>query len=165
MQIKIITFHKLRTPGLAEAYEYYARNIQAFTKKPLVSELPSEKSTDRTDATRAQVLQSEQKMIDRCLQKPTSASSALWVLSERGQTWTSKAWSTELGQLELHGTKELNILIGGPFGLSDDLMHRASKKISFGCATLSHELARVVLMEQLYRAYAIRNHHPYHIEG
>ncbi len=75
----------------------------------------------------------------------------------RGEAWSSE----ELAQrLAAHGS--LSFCIGGPEGLSDELLERGEESFAFGRVTLPHELARVTLLEQIYRGYTILGGHPYH---
>jgi len=75
----------------------------------------------------------------------------------RGDTWSSE----ELAQrLSTHGS--LSFCIGGPVGISDELRARGQERFALGRVTLPHELARVTLLEQIYRGYTILGGHPYH---
>jgi len=60
------------------------------------------------------------------------------------------------------GIKNLIFIIGGPYGFSPVIYQRANQKIALSQMTFSHQLVRVIFLEQLYRGYAIINHHPYH---
>ncbi len=77
-----------------------------------------------------------------------------------------KSWSTEKLAEQLRGWREdardVAFIIGGPDGLSDQVMQRAEQKWSLSALTLPHPLVRVVVAEQLYRAWSILNNHPYH---
>lgn len=88
-----------------------------------------------------------------------------WVvlLDERGKQMTSKQWANWLDQRIL---KKRNVtwIIGGAFGVGDAVKDRANDVISLARMTLPHALARVLLLEQIYRAWCIRANHPYHHE-
>ncbi len=64
----------------------------------------------------------------------------------------------------LSGTKKVVFVIGGPYGFSQEVYDRANDKISFSKMTFNHEMIRLIFTEQLYRAYTIINHEPYHHE-
>lgn len=83
-------------------------------------------------------------------------------LERTGRTLTSEAFASLLGARETAGTKTLVFLIGGADGLVEKVMTTAHLTLSFGSMTWPHLLARVMLLEQLYRAHAISSHHPYH---
>jgi 23S rRNA (pseudouridine1915-N3)-methyltransferase len=83
-------------------------------------------------------------------------------LDERGQMLSSAAFAGLLRKLRDDGIKTAAIVIGGADGLAPDVLARARAKVSFGAITLPHQLARIVLAEQLYRAATILAGHPYH---
>ncbi len=86
-------------------------------------------------------------------------------LDERGERLTSKGLSVRIGNLEIRGTSRLSILIGGAAGLAPRVRDAAHEVWRLSDLTLAHELAQLVLLEQLYRAETIRAGHPYHREG
>jgi 23S rRNA (pseudouridine1915-N3)-methyltransferase len=83
-------------------------------------------------------------------------------LHETGKQWTSPRLAAYLGDLAVQGSPGAAFLIGGAYGLSDEILARASVKLSLSTMTLTHELARLVLTEQLYRAGTIQRGEPYH---
>jgi 23S rRNA (pseudouridine1915-N3)-methyltransferase len=86
----------------------------------------------------------------------------LVALDERGRMLSSEAFAGLIGKVRDNGAKTAAILIGGADGLGPDVLAKANAKVSFGAITLPHQLARIVLAEQLYRAAAILAGHPYH---
>jgi 23S rRNA (pseudouridine1915-N3)-methyltransferase len=83
-------------------------------------------------------------------------------LDEHGRMLSSEAFAKLLRKTRDDGAKTAAILIGGADGLSADVLAKACAKVSFGAITLPHQLARIVLAEQLYRAATILAGHPYH---
>ena len=83
------------------------------------------------------------------------------LLDPEGIEWTSQQLAKEIQGWQVGGTKEVTFIIGGPSGVSAELRKRASKRWSLSRLTLTHEMSRVVLLEQLYRAYTIINGLPY----
>lgn len=86
------------------------------------------------------------------------------VLDPRGECITSRALAKKLGEWELHARRDLALLVGGAEGHSDELRQAAGWMWSLSPLTLQHELALVVALEQLYRAYTIKSGLPYHRE-
>ena len=86
---------------------------------------------------------------------------ALILLDERGRSLTSAALGAKLGDWQTDG-RDLAFVIGGPDGVSDDVRARADFVWSLSGLTLPHGLARVLLIEQLYRAWTLTTGHPYH---
>jgi 23S rRNA (pseudouridine1915-N3)-methyltransferase len=82
-------------------------------------------------------------------------------LSQRGEMWSSEQLAELVGRWELEG-RDVTLVIGGADGLPDDVVRRAERQWSLGPLTLPHELARVVVYEQLYRAHTIRRGEKYH---
>ena len=81
-----------------------------------------------------------------------------------GAERTSAAWAARIGELEVRSVGQVSFLLGGAGGHSRALKNRADELWSLSKLTLPHELARLVLLEQLYRAETIRAGHPYHRE-
>ena len=84
-------------------------------------------------------------------------------LDEKGKQWSSNEWSQQLEHWMQHYSR-VNLVIGGPDGLDEKCRADCQQTISLGRITMPHALARVVLIEQLYRAWSIVNRHPYHRE-
>ena len=84
------------------------------------------------------------------------------VLDERGEEVTSRELAKKISDLEMHGKRDIAILIGGADGHTDEVRQAAGWLWSLSKLTLQHELALVVAMEQLYRAYTIKSGLPYH---
>ncbi len=78
-----------------------------------------------------------------------------------GKPWSTEKLALELQQWQLQGDN-ISLLVGGPDGLADECLQRANQRWSLSALTLPHPLVRIVLAEQLYRAWTINSHHPYH---
>lgn len=96
------------------------------------------------------------------LARVKSDTAARWVLLDAaGRQYSSQDFARWLGRLRDRGTRELVFLCGGDTGFPDSFRDRTHESLSLSPLTMPHELARVVLAEQLYRAFAILSHHPY----
>lgn len=84
------------------------------------------------------------------------------LLDEHGKEYTSIQYSNYIQKRMLSGAKKVVFVIGGPYGFSQEVYDRANDKISFSKMTFNHEMIRLIFTEQLYRAYTIINHEPYH---
>lgn len=108
------------------------------------------------------VARNQQQEADKIRQriKPGSLSIAL---DEKGRQWSTLEWADQYRQWRLQ-YPQVNFIIGGPDGLDPDLLKQADQSIALGRMTMPHGLARVVLMEQLYRVWSVVEGHPYHRE-
>jgi 23S rRNA (pseudouridine1915-N3)-methyltransferase len=88
----------------------------------------------------------------------------LVLMDERGQQYTSMEYAQWLQKRMLSGVKRLALVIGGPYGFSEEVYARANQKISLSKMTFSHQIVRAIFAEQLYRAFTILNNEPYHHE-
>lgn len=84
-------------------------------------------------------------------------------LDDKGKAWTSADWSIQLQRWMAEFT-HINLIIGGPDGLSPECLEACQQRVSLGRMTMPHALVRLVLLEQLYRAWTIYQGHPYHRE-
>lgn len=98
---------------------------------------------------------------DRLLQRMPDGAQVV-ALTRAGKAWTSAELAAYLTDLALHGKPGVAFLIGGALGLSDEAVARADNTLSISAMTLTHELARLVFVEQLYRAGTIARGEPYH---
>ena len=96
--------------------------------------------------------------------KHIKAEDKVWLLDERGKTFTSMEFSQQIQKNMNAGTKTLILIIGGAFGFHSSLYDRADAKVSLSALTFSHEMVRLFLLEQLYRAHTILRGESYHHE-
>ena len=82
-------------------------------------------------------------------------------LDERGTQWSSNDWSRQL-EFWMREHPRVNLIIGGPDGLADECLNASQQTVALGTMTLPHALVRVVVIEQIYRAWTLLNGHPYH---
>ena len=86
------------------------------------------------------------------------------ILDEKGSRYTSAAWAAHLEHLMNTGTRSLVFIIGGAYGFSEAVYSRCRSKMSLSRMTFSHQMVRVIFLEQLYRAFTIMRGEPYHHE-
>jgi 23S rRNA (pseudouridine1915-N3)-methyltransferase len=144
-----------RMPGwVNEAWAEYSRRMPAGLALSL-REIPLEKRGKNADTKRLAATESE------ALLAALPARARAIALDVRGTTWSTEQLAENLGSWMGDG-RDVGFMIGGPDGISPAIMARADERWSFGPLTLPHPLVRVVLAEQLYRAWTITQHHPYH---
>ena len=92
------------------------------------------------------------------------AGKEMHLFDERGKMLSSRDFATFLEKKMVSGLKELVFVIGGPYGFSQEVYKKANSKISLSRMTFSHQMARLLCVEQIYRAFTILNGEPYHHE-
>jgi 23S rRNA (pseudouridine1915-N3)-methyltransferase len=106
-------------------------------------------------------IQQKQREGDEIL-KRMAASDCLILLDEKGKSYSSTGFSAFLQKNMNSGLKNLVFVIGGPYGFSEEIYQRANGKISLSSMTFSHQMVRLFIIEQLYRAFTILKNEPYH---
>lgn len=158
MKIKIVTVGKLKEKYLKDGIAEYSKRISRFATVEMV-ELADEKTPDRaSDSENEKILDLEG---NRILSKIGDREFVV-VLAIEGKTLSSEEFSKQLEQTSINGFSTLTFVIGGSLGLSPQVKNRANLSLSFGRLTLPHQLMRLVLVEQIYRAFTIQQGSPYH---
>ena len=158
MKIKIVTVGKLKEKYLKDGIAEYSKRISRFATVEMV-ELADEKTPDRaSDSENEKILDLEG---NRILSKIGDREFVV-VLAIEGKTLSSEEFSKQLEQASINGSSTLTFVIGGSLGLSKEVKKRANLSVSFGRLTLPHQLMRLVLIEQIYRAFTIQQGSPYH---
>lgn len=158
MKIKIVTVGKLKEKYLKDGIAEYSKRLSRFANLEMI-ELADEKTPDRaSDSENQKILELEG---TRILSKIGDRDFVI-VLAIEGKTLSSEEFSKQLEQAPINGFSTLTFVIGGSLGLSSQVKKRANLSISFGRLTLPHQLMRLVLVEQIYRAFTIQQGSPYH---
>jgi len=139
----------------ADGAEDYLKRLRRHFAVEVV-EVPEE---DLNRSSPREVLEAEGR---RLLKRLPDGAYVFALDRERGEALSSETFAERLRTLGLSGRSHAAFVVGGPLGLSPEVLGRADAKVSFGPVTLPHALARVVLMEQLYRAAKITRGEPYH---
>ena len=158
MKIKVVTVGKLKEKYLKDGISEYSKRISRFAKLEMI-ELADEKTPDRASESENQkILEIEGQ---RILSKVGDRDFVI-ALAIEGRTFSSEEFSKQLEEASIKGFSTLTFIIGGSLGLSSAVKNRANLSVSFGRLTLPHQLMRLVLVEQIYRAFTIQQGSPYH---
>ena len=149
--IKLICVGKIKEKYLNEAIDEYKKRLSKYTKLDIV-ELP-DSSYNEID----KVKKEEGKLILKHIKETDN----VIILDINGQELSSVELTTKLCFIETMNSN-ITFIIGGSYGLSEEVKKRANYSISFSKLTFPHQLCRVILLEQLYRTYKIRNNENYH---
>jgi 23S rRNA (pseudouridine1915-N3)-methyltransferase len=152
MRIRLICEGKTKDPHLRALQADYVKRISRFTELTVEEMRPWRLAIATPDG---KLSAGERQLLTR-LQGCTKI-----LLDERGQEWRSAELAKWLGQHEMEGAKELAFLVGGAEGFSAAMREQANSMLALSRMTLTHEWARTLLLEQIYRAYTILRGHPY----
>ena len=159
MKITIVCAGKLKEKYLRDGIAEYEKRLRPYADLRTI-EIIEERMKDRpSPAEKEEVLRREGERLSS--QIPQRA--YLIVLDVGGEEMSSEKFSARIDRLMLMGESHIAFLVGGPFGLSDELRQRADLRLSFSQFTLPHQLIRLFLMEQIYRSFKISRHEPYHL--
>lgn len=158
MNIKIITVGKLKEKYLVQGINEYVKRLGAYAKIQLV-EVPDEKAPE--NLSEAEMLQVKEKEGQRILAK-IKDQEYVYALAIEGKNPSSEEFAKQIDQLGIQGKSQLAFVIGGSLGLSEAVMKRSNAQISFGKMTYPHQLMKLILVEQIYRAFRINTGGPYH---
>jgi 23S rRNA (pseudouridine1915-N3)-methyltransferase len=158
MQIQVIAVGKIREPYLAAGIAEYEKRLRPYVKLG-ITEIADEKRPVRlSPAQQEQLLDKEGARILASI-PPDSYTVGLAVT---GSQRSSEALSTLLHEQQMNGTGHLTFIIGGDLGLSHDVLARCDERLSLSHMTFTHPMVRLILLEQVYRAFRIMRGEPYH---
>jgi len=158
VHIQLITVGKLKEKYLEQGIAEYVKRLGPYAKVQIV-EVADEKAPEQLSASEEQ--QVKQKEGERIMAHIKQDAFVI-AMAIDGQMWTSEQLAQQLADLATYGRSQVAFIIGGSLGLSDDVLRRADLKLSFGRITYPHQLIRLVLAEQVYRAFKIMRREPYH---
>ena len=158
VNIRILCVGKLKETYFTEACAEFQKRLGRFCTLS-VTEVPDEKAPESLHpADEALVREKEGKR----LLKAIGEKDFVVALAIDGRMLTSEGFADFLEEKEMHGVRTLTFVIGGSLGLSPEVYARADARLSFSKMTFPHRIARLLLLEQLFRAYKIRAHEAYH---
>jgi len=158
MRFYIVCIGKLKDAYLREGVAEFVKRMRPYGGIT-ITELNESKIGDKpSDVDRKQVVAEEG---DRLLKAvPKNAYTIL--LDVYGKTMSSEELAKTVSKLEVDGVSDMAFIIGGAFGVSDTLRQTANYKLSFSPMTFTHQMVRLLLVEQIYRASKINRNEPYH---
>src|SRR6266850_1796581 len=150
MRIRFIWPGKTKDEHLRALVAEYLKRLSRFVRCEVIE------TRESSGKDRAAIAKESRRLLDAI-----PAGSTTVLLDVKGREWSSQELADEVSRWENGSVKEVAIVIGGPEGISDELLERAQKRWRLSRLTLTHEMARVVAVEQLYRAYTIKRGLPY----
>lgn len=157
MRITVFATGKLTEPCFYDGVQMYAKRLLVWTSVECV-EFPEQRGDTSSDAARALLISKESQKVLAAI--PSGAYTIL--LDPNGKMLSSEEFSAFLEKCEIEGPYHLVFVLGGPYGVSPDLRSKMQQVISFSPMTFPHQMARLMLYEQLYRAFSIIRGVSYH---
>lgn len=158
IKVTIIAVGKLKEKYLRDASDEYLKRLGAFSKVNII-EINEERCSDNPSQSEIEAVKNKEG--ERILAKIPKGSYVVPMCIE-GVQFSSEDFSKRLDEVSVSGFGEVTFIIGGSFGLSDAVKQAGKLKLSFGKLTLPHQLMRIVLLEQIYRAFSISSNTKYH---
>lgn len=156
MKIKIVCIGKLKEKYLKDGIDEYCKRISRFAKVE-ITELADDKIPESpSPAQCAAILRSEGERIKKHLEGYVVA------LCVEGKSMSSNALADKIAAIQLSGSSTITFVIGGSLGLDDEIKGLAELRLSFSEMTFPHQLMRLILTEQIYRAFKINGNESYH---
>ena len=157
MQIELIVIGKTDSKEIESLVALYARRVNRYCKFG-ITVLPDVRNTRSLTVKQQRTAEGE------ALVRQFSEGDFVALLDERGEELRSVEFALWLQKRLNSGTKRLVVVIGGPYGFSDEVYARAHARLSLSRMTFSHQIVRAIVAEQLYRAFTILRNEPYHHE-
>ena len=151
MRLRVIWTGKTKDPRLRELQADYEKRLSHFTRCEVLEIREHAGAGSKTGIDKD----------SRSISNRLSDGAVTVLLDVDGVEWSSPELAAQIQRWENQGTREVAFIVGGPHGVSPELTARAQRRWSLSRLTLTHEMARVVLLEQLYRAYTIIQGLPY----
>ncbi|OYT12472.1 MAG: 23S rRNA (pseudouridine(1915)-N(3))-methyltransferase RlmH [Bacteroidetes bacterium 4572_112] len=155
MKLKIILVGKTEEDYLKHGIDIYQKRLKNYLPLDVI-EIPALKNTKKLSIEQQKIKEGE--LILQKLEK----SDFIVILDEKGREFSSVDFSKYFQNKMNSGIKSLCLIIGGPYGFSNDVYSRAQQKIALSQMTFSHQMIRLLLFEQCYRAMSILRNEPYH---
>ena len=157
MNINIVVVGSIKEKFYRDAIDEYAKRLSRYAKMS-ITEVKDEKTPANASASEEDKI--KQTEAERILSKLSN--SYVVALAIDGKKYTSESFAKRMENYDILSKGNLTFVIGGSLGLHESVLKRADERLSFSDMTFSHQLMRVILLEQIYRAYRIRNNEPYH---
>ena len=157
MKIQVVCVGKTHHSALRNWLPEYTKRLSHYVSFEWL-ELPELKNTKKLSESQQKTEEGK-----RILQTIARGDIVL-LFDEKGTNHTSKSFAQFLQKKMNAGTKKLTFIIGGPYGFSEEVYQRAQGKIALSSMTFSHQMVRIFVAEQLYRAFSILHNQPYHHE-
>ncbi len=159
MNIILIAVGKMKEEYLLDGLEDYVERIKHYCNLDVIEIDPARSKHKKNDAEIEKIKEDEGQ---RVLAKVPGGKNYIIALDRKGKPVTSEGLAKSIKNLQVRGESKITFLIGGSHGLSEEVLKKADYKMSLSYLTFTHQMSRLILLEQLYRAFKILNNEPYH---
>lgn len=158
MKVRVICVGKLKEKYLVEGIKEYSKRIQGYTQLEII-EVPDEKIPDKASLAQEEIVKEKEgkKILDKIKQDDY-----VILLNVNSKELDSIAFSKHIEKCMIEGKSTIDFVIGGSLGHASEILNRADLKLSFSPMTFPHQLMRLILLEQIYRAFKIMKNETYH---
>jgi len=151
INLNVVCVGNLKDKFFNDAQKEYVKRLNKFCTISIIELNECTKSTDVKTILKTEALE-----VDKHLK------GYIVVLDILGQSFTSNEWAKKIESITVQGNSYITLIIGGSYGLDDSIKEKANLKLSFSAFTFPHRLVRIILLEQMYRAFCILNNITYH---
>ncbi len=158
MKITILATGKIKEKYFEGALQEYKKRLGRYCKFE-ITEVADEKTPDNASSAEEEIIRAKE---GERLKKYIKSGAYVIALAINGRQVSSEEFAGKINKLGINGTSHIIFIIGGSIGLDNKILEMADERLSFSKMTFPHQLMRVILSEQIYRAYRIINKEPYH---
>ncbi|MDD3594373.1 MAG: 23S rRNA (pseudouridine(1915)-N(3))-methyltransferase RlmH [Candidatus Gastranaerophilales bacterium] len=155
MNISVICIGKIKETYLKQGIDEFKKRLTPFCSLKII-ELPAYQIKTPEDEKKAKTVEA-QKILENL-----SENSYNIAMEVKGNTLSSEGLAQKISELTVSGVNQITFIIGGATGLDNSVLEKAHYKLSFSKLTFTHQMIRLLLLEQIYRAFKILNNEPYH---
>lgn len=156
--IKIVAVGKIKEKALTMLIDEYRKRLSAFTKVEII-EVADEIIPQNNSEKQNEIAKENEgkRLLSKIKDQEYVILLDLW-----GSSMSSEKFASKLNELQTYGNSDITFVIGGSLGLSPEVVKRAQLRFKLSDCTFTHQMCRVLILEQIYRAYMIQNNKPYH---
>ncbi len=159
MKFTFLTIGKIKEKWMRQGIDEYLKRLSPIAKVEILSPDEEKMPENPSPALKEKVMEKEGEKLLKYLKDEDF----LILLDLKGKPVTSEELALIIRQKMVSGTSHFFFMIGGPYGNGENIRKRANLKISISAMTFTHQMARLILAEQVYRAMKIIRHEPYHL--
>jgi len=158
MNITVISVGKIKEKFIVDGIKEYSKRLSKYCKLKII-EVDDEKAPENLSEAEMKIIKNKEG--EKILNKINS-NTYIIALAIEGKNLSSEQLSSKIDDLALNGQSDITFIIGGSLGISDEVLKKSHFKLSFSKMTFPHQLMKLILLEQIYRAFRISRGEPYH---